>query len=59
MFVMTENITKQKCFKCSYEWYPEKPTLPKVCPRCKNYKWQQEKKTVEQPIKNTTTQTEE
>jgi predicted Zn-ribbon and HTH transcriptional regulator len=32
-------IKDLKCVKCGYAWWPKKPTLPKVCPRCKNIHW--------------------
>jgi len=31
------------CKKCSYEWKTKKEVLPKVCPRCKNKKWNDKK----------------
>jgi len=32
-------IEKQSCQKCSHSWYPNRETIPKVCPRCKSYNW--------------------
>lgn len=32
------------CERCGYEWYPQRPQLPAVCPRCKSYKWQEPRK---------------
>jgi len=33
-----------KCKKCGYVW-PSRVDSPKQCPRCRNYKWNEEKKT--------------
>lgn len=32
-------VKKLTCKKCAYEWFPNRPELPKVCPRCKSYAW--------------------
>jgi predicted Zn-ribbon and HTH transcriptional regulator len=37
-------LTKLTCKKCGYEWFPKVPVEPKVCPRCKSYKWHEVKK---------------
>lgn len=29
------------CTCCGHEWRPIRDTLPKVCPRCKRYEWQE------------------
>ena len=36
-------MAKQKCKKCGLEWESVVES-PKVCPRCKNYKWREERK---------------
>jgi len=28
-----------KCERCSHTWYPIRPQLPKVCPKCKSPYW--------------------
>jgi predicted Zn-ribbon and HTH transcriptional regulator len=33
------NVKELTCTKCSYKWFPIKGKAPKVCPRCKSYKW--------------------
>jgi len=33
------SFVQLKCKRCGYDWMPQQPQLPKVCPRCKNYKW--------------------
>ena len=32
-----------KCKRCLWVWVNRKPTLPRACPKCKSYKWQEEK----------------
>jgi rubrerythrin len=48
-----ENMAKQKvkiteltCLKCGHLWYPRTLELPAVCPKCKNPRWNREKKGV-------------
>ena len=38
--MMTATIKILRCTKCGYEWYPRSPEKPKVCPRCKSYRWE-------------------
>jgi len=33
-----------KCKRCNGEWYPRKPQLPKVCPKCNSPYWNRERK---------------
>jgi predicted Zn-ribbon and HTH transcriptional regulator len=33
-----------KCKKCSHVWFSRRNEKPKVCPKCKSYKWGEEKK---------------
>jgi len=37
-------ITKLKCLRCSWEWYPKSENIPKVCPKCKSPYWNIPKK---------------
>lgn len=42
-------ITKKQttlcgCNKCGYQWTPKEDKPPKVCPRCKSYKWDKSNK---------------
>ena len=30
---------KHRCQKCGWEWIPRIEELPKVCPKCKSYNW--------------------
>lgn len=32
------------CSRCSHEWVPRVPTLPKRCPQCKSPYWQRPRK---------------
>jgi predicted Zn-ribbon and HTH transcriptional regulator len=32
------------CKRCGHEWYPARPKLPKVCPKCKSPYWNKERK---------------
>jgi len=36
-------IIEHKCTKCKYSWISRLNYSPKVCPRCKSYKWKEEK----------------
>ena len=36
-------IHQLTCKRCEYKWYPESPTLPKTCAKCKNPNWNKEK----------------
>ncbi len=29
------------CVKCGHTWIPRTATLPKTCPRCKNFNWKE------------------
>ena len=35
------SIQKLKCLRpeCGNEWFPRSEQKPKVCPKCKSYKW--------------------
>jgi predicted Zn-ribbon and HTH transcriptional regulator len=33
-----------ECRKCGHSWIPREGELPKVCPRCKSYAWNDEQK---------------
>jgi len=46
---MVEHILKIECKKCQYVWFPRLPSKPKVCPRCKSYKWNEDS---QNPLKN-------
>ena len=37
-------IEKLNCLRCGHEWYPVSERLPLVCPKCKSYEWNVEKK---------------
>ena len=37
-------IKKVACKRCGFEWFPMRGKLPAVCPRCKSYYWNEEKK---------------
>jgi len=32
-----------RCIKCLYEWLPRSDKLPRQCPKCKSYGWQEKK----------------
>lgn len=32
-----------KCLRCGHYWYPKRPALPKVCPKCKSPYWNKPK----------------
>jgi NAD-dependent SIR2 family protein deacetylase len=37
---LTTTTTELKCERCGWDWEPMNPdALPRVCPRCKSYKW--------------------
>lgn len=36
---MKISITKLKCKRCNWEWYPKSEIMPKVCPHCKSPYW--------------------
>lgn len=43
------------CQRCGHRWANRKPNKPKVCPKCKNYNWDEPKKLgVEQANAQTT-----
>lgn len=35
-------VTMNRCLKCNYEWV-KRVQLPKQCPRCKQYGWDNKK----------------
>lgn len=37
-------ITEKNCLRCGHRWIPIREDEPKVCPRCKSYKWKVPKK---------------
>jgi predicted Zn-ribbon and HTH transcriptional regulator len=37
-------IEKLKCLSCGYTWIPRIETRPKMCPGCKNRKWDESTK---------------
>ena len=41
---MKEVITRLKCLRCGYEWYPLKPQKPKRCTWCNSKLWETPKK---------------
>jgi predicted Zn-ribbon and HTH transcriptional regulator len=41
---MKVTLTVLKCKKCGHEWIPRHPQPPKVCPECKRYDWQEDRK---------------
>lgn len=36
---MGTTTTTLECKRCRWDWEPMYEALPKVCPRCKSYKW--------------------
>ncbi len=46
---MKVKLTKLKCKRCGYEWYPKAERLPIRCPSCGSPYWNKEKKQVEKP----------
>ncbi len=32
------------CLRCGHRWANRKPQKPKVCPKCKNYNWDESRK---------------
>ena len=32
------------CVRCGHCWWPRSDSLPLMCPRCKSYKWNEERK---------------
>ena len=40
------NISKLKCERCGYEWYPRQEKV-KICPKCKSAYWDTPKKKVD------------
>jgi hypothetical protein len=38
-------IKRLKCLRCEKQWIPRIDN-PEMCPRCKSYKWDEEKKDV-------------
>jgi uncharacterized Zn ribbon protein len=37
-------LTQFRCKKCDHEWIPRINGIPKVCPKCKHYDWQESEK---------------
>jgi len=37
-------MTKYKCKKCEHEWFGRLEIKPAVCPKCKQYDWNEPKK---------------
>ena len=37
-------MKQNKCLRCEYEWESRLERKPKVCPKCKSYFWDKEKK---------------
>jgi predicted Zn-ribbon and HTH transcriptional regulator len=38
--VLRQCICRRK--ECGYKWWPRKDKLPKACPNCKHYDWNEE-----------------
>lgn len=36
-------IEKLHCLRCGHWWFPTSEAKPKVCPKCKSYKWDETK----------------
>jgi predicted Zn-ribbon and HTH transcriptional regulator len=34
----------RKCLRCDHEWQLRVPAEPKMCPRCKSLRWNEERK---------------
>ena len=43
-------MKKYFCERCGHEWIPRVERKPKACPGCKNYKWDEERKTLNNSI---------
>lgn len=44
---LTTTTTELECRRCGWEWEPMYPdALPRVCPRCKSYKWMEPRSTM-------------
>lgn len=37
-------MKQYRCRKCGYEWDAQIESVPKACPRCKSYYWQEPRK---------------
>ena len=37
----TFDLPKLHCQRCQHEWWPRALRAPRVCPRCKDRKWDQ------------------
>lgn len=37
-----EEPKKLKCNRCGLEWTPRVSHVPRACPKCKSYKWNEE-----------------
>jgi len=35
----TFELPRLHCYRCHYEWFPKTPKAPKVCPKCKDTRW--------------------
>lgn len=33
------SVTKLDCLRCGHRWHPNKPWVPRQCPRCKSAAW--------------------
>jgi len=42
---MKMTISELTCKKCNYSWFPKTEEEPKVCPKCKSYRWKEPRKT--------------
>ena len=36
-------LTELECLRCEHLWYPRRPQLPKVCPKCASPYWNKPK----------------
>ncbi len=41
---MKVKLTKLKCKRCKYEWYPKAERLPVRCPKCGSPYWDKERR---------------
>lgn len=37
-------VVQYTCLKCGHKWVPRRPVKPRVCPNCKRFDWQEERK---------------
>ena len=45
-----------RCERCGHEWKRRREDMPKVCPRCKSFKWNEPRKTEEERMLRLTRQ---